>query len=68
MHMQQLKQHEVRLLTNETVHFLGVAGIVWDSETTVTDSHLALTEWQREEAQLIEQTTHSLETHITVQM
>lgn len=50
----------MRLLTDKTMHFLGVTRIVWDSEGTITDSHLALTKRKRKEAELIEQTTQSL--------
>lgn len=50
----------VCVLTDETVHVLRVAGVVWDSETSITDSHLALPKRKSEVAQFIEQTTHGL--------
>ncbi len=31
-------------LTDKTVHVMGVAGVVWDCETSITDSNLALSE------------------------
>lgn len=45
---------DTRLLTDETVHVLGVTGVVWDSETSITDSHLALPKRKCEVTQLIE--------------
>ena len=49
-----------RILTNETVHVLGVAGDVWDCEAAVTDSYLTLPKRKCEVAQFIEKTTHGL--------
>lgn len=40
-----------------------VARVVWDGETAITDSHLALAEWKGEVAQLIEKTTQGLRRH-----
>lgn len=52
---------EPKVLTDETVQIVGVARVVWDGEAAVTDGHLALTEGQREEAQLVQQTAECLE-------
>lgn len=42
------------------MQIIGVAGVVWNGETAVTDSHLAFSKRQREEAQLVQQTSQSL--------
>lgn len=47
-------------LTDETVHVLRIAGVVWNSKTSVTDRHLALPKRKREEAEFIEETAHGL--------
>lgn len=52
-------------LTHKAVQIIGVAGVVWYGETAVTDGHLAFTERQREEAQLVQQTSQSLGEHST---
>lgn len=39
---------------------IGVAGVVWNGETAVTDGHLAFTEGQSEEAQLVQQAAQRL--------
>lgn len=52
--MKQLK------LTHKAVQIIGVAGVVWYGETAVTDGHLAFSKRQREEAQLVQQTSQSL--------
>lgn len=49
------------MLTDEAVQVLWVAGVVWDGEAAVWDGHLALTEGQGEEAQLVQEATHSLQ-------
>lgn len=43
------------------MEIIGVAGVIWNGETAVTDGHLAFTKGQREEAQLVQQTAQSLE-------
>lgn len=50
----------VCLLTDETVHVLRVARVVWDCETSITDGHLAFAKRKSEVAQFIEQTSHGL--------
>lgn len=50
-----------KVLTDETVQVVGVARVVWNGEAAVADGHLALTEGQREEAQLVQQTAERLE-------
>lgn len=47
-------------LTDETVHVLRIAGVVWNSETSITDRHLALPKRKCEEAEFIEETAHCL--------
>lgn len=47
-------------LTDETVHIRRIAGVVWDSKTAITDSHLALSKRKSEEAELIKETAHGL--------
>lgn len=47
-------------LTDETVHVLRIARVVWNSEASVTDRHLALPKRKCEEAEFIEETAHSL--------
>lgn len=51
----------VRELTDKAVQIIGVAGVVWYGETAVTDGHLAFAKRQREEAQLVQQTSQSLQ-------
>lgn len=47
-------------LTDETVHVLRIAGVVWNSETPITDRHLAFPKRKCEEAEFIEETAHGL--------
>lgn len=42
------------------MQIIGVAGVVRYGEAAVTDGHLAFTKRQREEAQLVQQTSQSL--------
>lgn len=42
------------------MHVLRIAGVVWNSETSITDRHLALPKRKREEAEFIEKTAHGL--------
>lgn len=51
-------------LTDETVHVVRVAGVVWDGEAAVTDGHLTLSKRQCEITQLIQQAAQSLRTQI----
>lgn len=53
----------VYVLTDETVHVLRIAGIVWDSETSIADCHLALPKGKSEVTKFIEQTAHGLHRH-----
>lgn len=50
----------VCVLTDETVHVLRVARVVWDCEASVADRHLALPEGKSEVAEFIQQTAHRL--------
>lgn len=49
-------------LTDETVHVVRVAGVVWDGEAAITDGHLTLSKRQCEITQLIQQAAQSLRT------
>lgn len=64
-HLRDIYRHRILYqktyrLTDETVHVLRIAGVVWNSETSITDSHLALSKWKSEEAELIEETAQCL--------
>lgn len=50
----------VCILTDETVHILRVARVVWDSETSIADCHLALPKGKSEVTEFVEQTAHGL--------
>lgn len=53
MFVHKAGQCKAKLLTDETVYFLGVAGIVRDGKAAITNSHLAITKRKGEEAKLI---------------
>lgn len=58
-HTQHLNK-TVCALTDETVHVLRVARVVWDCEASVADRHLALPKRQSEVTEFIQQTAHRL--------